>query len=65
MSDQIEDFEDIFEGIDAALRKAAQTAKRLAEQNGTPYVVTENNKLDQLQKHTSATLSINYRQTSN
>ena len=26
---------------DAALRRAAQTAKKLAEQNGTPYVVAE------------------------
>lgn len=51
MSDQIEDFEEIFEGIDTALRRAAQTAKRLAEQNGTPYVVKENNKIDTLQQH--------------
>ena len=29
------------QGADAALRRAANTAKRLAEQNGTPYVVTE------------------------
>lgn len=29
MSDQIEDFEDIFEGVDAALRRAAQTARKL------------------------------------
>lgn len=26
---------------DAALRRAALAAKKLAEQNGTPYVVTE------------------------
>ena len=28
-----------FNDIDQALRRAAQTAKKLAEQNGTPYVV--------------------------
>ncbi|BEV07668.1 hypothetical protein [Methylophilus sp. DW102] len=28
-----------FKDIEQALRRAAQTAKRLAEQNGTPYVV--------------------------
>ena len=32
---------------DAALRRAAQTAKKLAEQNGTPYVVAELNKNSQ------------------
>lgn len=26
---------------DTALRRAAQTAKKLAEQNGTPYVIAE------------------------
>jgi hypothetical protein len=26
---------------DAALRRASQTAKKLAEQNGTPYVVNQ------------------------
>lgn len=31
-----------FEDIDQALRRAAQTAKKLAEQTGTPYVVTKN-----------------------
>lgn len=33
--------ENEFEGIDQALRRAAQTAKKMAEQNGTPYVVVE------------------------
>jgi hypothetical protein len=28
-----------FDDIDQALRRAAQTAKKLADQNGTPYVV--------------------------
>jgi broad specificity phosphatase PhoE len=49
MNNQREDFEDILKGIDAALRRAAQTAKKLAEQNGTPYVVTENDSIDKLQ----------------
>lgn len=30
-----------FNDIDQALRRAALTAKKLAEQNGTPYVVAE------------------------
>lgn len=30
-----------FKDIDQALRRAAQTAKKLAEQNGTPYVVSQ------------------------
>ena len=30
-----------FKGIDQALRRASQAAKKLAEQNGTPYVVFE------------------------
>lgn len=30
-----------FMDIDQALRRAAQTAKKLAEQNGTAYVVAE------------------------
>lgn len=34
---------------DTALRRAAQTAKKLAEQNGTPYVVAELNTDTQLQ----------------
>ncbi len=34
---------------DAALRRAAQTAKKLAEQNGTPYVVAESNTKNQQQ----------------
>ncbi len=34
---------------DSALRRAALTAKKLAEQNGTPYVVTENGGIDKLQ----------------
>ncbi len=35
-----------FKDIDHALRRAAQTAKKLAEKNGTPYVVvnSKNNK---------------------
>jgi hypothetical protein len=51
MNTQTEDFEDIFKGIDAALRRAAQTARKLAEQNGTPYVVTEKNINPKLAKH--------------
>lgn len=35
---------------DTALRRAAQTAKRLAEQNGTPYVVAESKMTNQLQQ---------------
>ena len=38
---------------DAALRRAAQTAKKLADQNGTPYVVVESKTSNQLQKHTA------------
>ncbi|NOU25230.1 MAG: hypothetical protein HOO90_06815 [Methylotenera sp.] len=38
---------------DVALRRAAQTAKRLAEQNGTPYVVAESKTTSQLQEHTT------------
>lgn len=34
-------FEEELKGVEAALRRAAQTAKKLAEQNGTPYVVAE------------------------
>jgi hypothetical protein len=34
---------------DSALRRAALTAKKLADQNGTPYVVAENNRTDKLQ----------------
>lgn len=37
---------------DAALRRAAQAAKRLAEQNGTPYVVAESNMENQPKQHT-------------
>ena len=36
---------------DAALRRAAQTAKKLAEQNGTPYVVAETKSNDKLHQH--------------
>ncbi|WP_018986513.1 hypothetical protein [Methylophilus methylotrophus] len=39
-----------FEGIDQALRRAAKAAKKLAEQTGTPYVVsldTGRNKFEQ------------------
>lgn len=35
---------------DTALRRAAQTAKKLAEQNGTPYVVAETKTTNQLQQ---------------
>jgi hypothetical protein len=38
---------------DAALRRAAQTAKKLADQNGTPYVVVESKTSNQLQEHTA------------
>jgi len=36
---------------DAALRRAALTAKRLAEKNGTPYVVAETSADKLLQKY--------------
>lgn len=36
---------------DTALRRAAQTAKKLAEQNGTPYVVAESKAVSQSQTH--------------
>jgi len=39
-----------FKDIDQALRRAAQAAKKLAEQTGTPYVVKKNN-TDSLQQH--------------
>lgn len=39
-----------FEGIDQALRRAAQTAKKLAEQNGTPYVVNQTKSNHELQQ---------------
>lgn len=51
MNNQTEDFEDIFKGIDAALRRAAQTARKIAEQNGTPYVVTKKNINSEFAKH--------------
>lgn len=35
---------------EAALRRAAQTAKKLAEQNGTPYVVAETKSNNELQQ---------------
>ena len=37
-----------FNDIDQALRRAALTAKKLAEQNGTPYVVAESKTKNQL-----------------
>jgi hypothetical protein len=40
-----------FNDIDQALRRAAQTAKKLAEQNGTPYVVVESKAKNQLQQN--------------
>lgn len=36
---------------DVALRRAAQKAKILAEQNGTPYVVAESNAKSLPQQH--------------
>jgi len=30
-----------FKDIDQALRRAAQTAKKLSEKNGTPFVISE------------------------
>ncbi|WP_157381494.1 hypothetical protein [Methylophilus sp. 5] len=53
MKNQPEDIEDIFKGIDAALRRAAQTARRLAEQNGTPYVVHETQRDHKLHQNNS------------
>ena len=47
-----------FNDIDQALRRAALTAKKLADQNGTPYVVyrdSSNGKfLDEKQKNVKA-----------
>lgn len=40
-----------FKDIDQALRRAAETARKLAKQNGTPYVVTKKNKTDNLQQY--------------
>ena len=40
-----------FNDIDQALRRAAQTAKKLAEQNGTPYVVAESKAKNQLHQN--------------
>ncbi len=40
-----------FNDIDQALRRAAQAAKKLAERNGTPYVVSKNNIVDKLKQH--------------
>lgn len=40
-----------FEDIDQALRRAAQAAKKLAEQTGIPYVVSKKNEADSLQQH--------------
>ena len=39
-----------FKDMDKALRRAAQTAKKLAEQNGTPYIVKTANSNDKLQQ---------------
>lgn len=39
MSNEIIPASKELQDADTALRRAAQTAKRLAEQNGTPYVV--------------------------
>ena len=45
-----------FNDIDQALRRAAQTAKKLAEKNGTPYVVYRDSSHGQLldEKQTNA-----------
>ena len=47
-----------FNDIDQALRRAALTAKKLAEQNGTPYVVYRDSKngkfLDEKQTNAKA-----------
>jgi broad specificity phosphatase PhoE len=51
MNNQTEDIEDIFKGIDAALRRAAQTAKKLSEENGTPFVVVENSEIYRPKHH--------------
>ena len=40
-----------FNDVDQALRRAALTAKKLAEQNGTPYVVAESKTKKQLHKN--------------
>jgi Skp family chaperone for outer membrane proteins len=40
-----------FKDIDQALRRAAQTARKLAQQTGTPYVVADNNSIYKLNKH--------------
>ena len=40
-----------FNDIDQALRRAALTAKKLAEQNGTPYVVAESKTKNQLHQN--------------
>lgn len=42
-----------FKDIDQALRRAAQTAKKLAERNGTPYVVAEAKENQQLHQSDS------------
>ena len=42
-----------FNDIDQALRRAAQTAKKLAEKNGTPYVVAESKTKNQLNQITN------------
>ncbi len=39
------------QNADTALRRAAQTAKKLAEKNGTPYVVAETKTTNQSQQH--------------
>lgn len=50
MTDKEQLAEKEFKDIDQALRRAAQTAKRLAKQNGTPYVVTETKSSRELQQ---------------
>jgi diaminopimelate decarboxylase len=47
MSNEIVPASKELQDADKALRRAAQTAKKLAEQNGTPYVVVESKTVNQ------------------
>lgn len=51
MSNEIIPASKELQDADIALRRAAQTAKRFAEQNGTPYVVAESKAKDLPQQH--------------
>ena len=53
MSNEIIPASKELQDADTALRRAAQTAKRLAEQNGTPYVVVESKVVNQFQQQTA------------